>query len=327
MLQVPIKRIDELDALRGIATFLVVIYHYTFRFQEYFQYTFITDKFNFKYGHYGVELFFVISGFVIFMSIEHTNDPLNFLYKRFLRLYPTFLMAMIFSYLFIAAFGPAVLKVSIFEFLVNFTMAPSFFNIKAVDGVYWTLKVETAFYLAVAFAIFIKKKESYKFFGYIFLLVGLLSFIIIKPNLYFYYGSLFLAGINFYKIWKNDSDYQNHFQIIVCLIFSLFYPTFELFVVTGIIVAIFYLTIFNKFSFINLYPLLFLGQISYSLYLIHQYFGYIIQLKLIHIGVENFLILLIVPFLLSVGLASALTFFVENPILKNINIKSTKTIY
>ncbi|MFD2516579.1 acyltransferase family protein [Salinimicrobium flavum] len=317
----PKKRIDELDSLRGIAAIIVVLYHYTFRFEELFNFKFITKYFNVPYGHYGVELFFAISGFVIFMSIEKINNPFKFLYKRFVRLYPTFWVGMILSFICISLFGPELLKVNISEFLINFTMIPSFFNIDSVDGVYWTLKVEMFFYLVIFLVLLLKKKESYKLFGYIYILMGTISFIVLKPTYYYFYGSLFLIGINFYKIWKGTSDWQNHLQIFICLGLTLFYPKLEFFAVTTLIVFIFYLMVFGKLKFLKISILLFLGKISYSLYLIHQYLGYTIQLKLIYAGIENFIVLLIIPLLISILIASLITFYIEKPIISFLSKK------
>ena len=315
----PKRRIDELDSLRGVAALVVVLYHYTFRFEELFGIEFITDYFNLPHGHYGVELFFVISGFVIFMSIEKTNNPFKFFYKRFVRLYPTFWIAMIFSFICISLFGPELLKVSVSDFLVNFTMIPSFFNVDSVDGVYWTLKVEMFFYLVVFLVLVLKKKESYKLLGYLYIVLGIISFIILRPTFYYFYGSLFLIGINYYKIWKGNSNWQNHLQIFICLVLTLFYSSLEFFIVTSILVSVFYLMVFEKLKFLKISFLLFLGKISYSLYLIHQYLGYTIQLKLIDTGIENFLILLIIPLLISILIASLITFYIEKPIITFLN--------
>jgi peptidoglycan/LPS O-acetylase OafA/YrhL len=46
--------------------------------------------FVFPYGKFGVELFFMISGFVIFMTLERTSNVYNFIVSRIARLYPAF---------------------------------------------------------------------------------------------------------------------------------------------------------------------------------------------------------------------------------------------
>ena len=65
-------RLVELDALRGIAAMAVVAYHYTTHYAN--QIGHLTRlRFGFPAGNYGVHLFFLISGFVIFMTLERTR--------------------------------------------------------------------------------------------------------------------------------------------------------------------------------------------------------------------------------------------------------------
>ena len=68
------SRLAELDTLRGIAAIMVLLLHFGI----------------FKYGGAGVDLFFIISGFVIFMSIERSRNLKAFWRSRFVRLYPSY---------------------------------------------------------------------------------------------------------------------------------------------------------------------------------------------------------------------------------------------
>jgi len=47
----------------------------------------------YKFGFFGVQLFFMISGFVILMSLEKTEGFFHFIYKRWIRLFPALLIA------------------------------------------------------------------------------------------------------------------------------------------------------------------------------------------------------------------------------------------
>lgn len=60
-----IKRYQEIDALRGIAIFLVLLFHYTSRYDQIYGHT--DMLFSFPYGVQAVQLFFMISGFVIYI--------------------------------------------------------------------------------------------------------------------------------------------------------------------------------------------------------------------------------------------------------------------
>ena len=88
------SRLVEVDALRGLAALAVVLFHYTTRFTELFAPN-PPPTFSFPDGHYGVNLFFIISGFVIFMTLEKTSRPMDFVVSRFSRLFPAYWVAII----------------------------------------------------------------------------------------------------------------------------------------------------------------------------------------------------------------------------------------
>ncbi len=75
-------RFEELDALRGVAALFVVFFHYTLSRPQ--------ADLGFKLGSTGVDLFFIISGFVILLSLEHVEKPGQFIINRICRLYPTY---------------------------------------------------------------------------------------------------------------------------------------------------------------------------------------------------------------------------------------------
>ncbi|MCM2335320.1 MAG: acyltransferase family protein, partial [Pseudomonas sp.] len=86
-------RVVELDALRGLAALAVVAFHYTTHYQAQVGHA-QPLGFGFPFGNYGVHLFFLISGFVIFMTLERTRSPLDFVVSRFSRLFPAYWAAM-----------------------------------------------------------------------------------------------------------------------------------------------------------------------------------------------------------------------------------------
>jgi peptidoglycan/LPS O-acetylase OafA/YrhL len=151
----PRKRLHVLDGLRLIAALMVVAFHYM-GYDHWYRSpwgastskVFPTAHSVAAYGWLGVELFFLISGFVICLS-TWDRTPRQFAVSRFMRLYP--------AYWFAVALTSAVLvlrpggwdgKPS--EILANFTMFQEPMGMGDVDGVYWSLWAELRFYLLFA---------------------------------------------------------------------------------------------------------------------------------------------------------------------------------
>lgn len=85
-------RIEYLDGLRGIAIIAVVMFHGYVAFPDTLPFG---DRFAvipLRLGWQGVQLFFLISGFVILMSLEACNDVASFVARRWLRLFPAMLI-------------------------------------------------------------------------------------------------------------------------------------------------------------------------------------------------------------------------------------------
>ncbi len=152
------SRLVEIDALRGLAALAVVLFHYTSRFHELFEVSSL-PTFSFPYGHYGVNLFFIISGFVIFMTLEKTSRPMDFVVSRFSRLFPAYWVAIILTFSITHALGLPGKLVDLGAALGNLFMIQGIFHIPHVDGVYWTLEVELLFYCGMFFLYRIQRLD------------------------------------------------------------------------------------------------------------------------------------------------------------------------
>lgn len=139
------RRLLELDGLRGIAAVMVVIYHYFIRYDEIYGHTFKAFP-VIEFGKYGVNLFFMISGFVIFWTISKTAKPSGFIWSRFSRLYPVYWAALLITFAVISLCGLPGREISNVDFIYNFLMFHQYFDVKHLDGVYWTLTLELSFY-------------------------------------------------------------------------------------------------------------------------------------------------------------------------------------
>src|SRR6185436_1577322 len=85
------ERLVQIDGLRAIAALSVVAFHYTTRFDELYMHTAPTGlHLSHDAGLMGVQLFFAISGFVIFMTVDRVKRPMDFVAWRFSRLFPAY---------------------------------------------------------------------------------------------------------------------------------------------------------------------------------------------------------------------------------------------
>lgn len=150
------SRLYAIDGIRLVAALMVAVHHYagTNRMNhEGNRYwgrpvsEIMPTVFRFaSYGWIGVEIFFVISGFVICMSCWG-RSPRQFFVSRVIRLYPAYWFAILFTTGVLIALPGVWDRLRPREILLNFTMLQSGSGVANVDGVYWTLWSELRFYL------------------------------------------------------------------------------------------------------------------------------------------------------------------------------------
>lgn len=334
------SRIKELDALRGIAALGVVLFHYTLGRAE--------TQYSFKLGITGVDLFFMISGFVIFMSIQKITSSIEFLINRFTRLYPTYwtcvtITALLQVLIYLCSSSNQT-SISLLKYLANLTMFQHYFKINDIDGSYWTMIIELQFYLLIAFLLSLKvTKHIVPFFLLLMLMIGTYSILLEQqfPNLnasltyafrLFAHFPLFFAGILAYNIREQkDKLYMNYLFIGLCFVIqsslynnsskaSSFISQKEYIAMLGIYFTIFILFINHKLQFIATKATLFLGKISFALYLIHQYIGTVVIIPLItSYIIHSFWIVAFIALLISLCLATFITYTIEIPVGQKMN--------
>jgi peptidoglycan/LPS O-acetylase OafA/YrhL len=151
-------RIRYLDGLRGVAILSVVLWHYTnWGYLRFFPYGAMFSAIPvLDHGWVGVNIFFLISGYVILMTLERCTSYAEFMARRWLRLFPAMLIASLCIFTFsrlLGAYTPhgqpdAVNLLPGLTFLI-----PTFWQtvlqrpVDELDGVFWTLYVEMGFYL------------------------------------------------------------------------------------------------------------------------------------------------------------------------------------
>ena len=315
----------SLDGLRGIAALSVVIYHYFFRIDEI--YNTGSNVMDWTYfGHFGVHLFFMISGFVIFMSISKETKPINFIISRFSRLYPAYFFAVIITFTVVYIFGLQGREVKIFDALLNLLMFQEFLGIPHVDGVYWTLTVEITFYFWCLVLILFKKIDllTFALFSFLFLFF---TAEILPENIYkiigklFFinYVSFFLLGVVTYKLKSECLRYRNVLQILLIFTMLFINSENENFIVYCFIYILFLLGVYDVLKFLKFKIFIFMGEISYSLYLVHQNIGYVIITKMMNADISK-LAAALVAFIVSLFLAKLMYTYIELKLSKYIKL-------
>jgi peptidoglycan/LPS O-acetylase OafA/YrhL len=328
-----IKRYEELDALRGITALMVVFFHFTMG----------KDAYNtiFKLGTTGVDLFFIISGFVIFMSLQKITNSREFIINRVSRLYPTYWAVVIFTSVLLTVNalikGNFDIKERLINSVGNLTMFQFYLRIPNLDGPYWTMIVEMIFYIAILFLY------QYKLLKHLNMISITLCLIMVVLTHYFYditlvkilvkgipllpFIPLFFAGIVFYKIYTTEAkQYANYSLVFMCFLSALAlfpyagqscnfitYPEY-----CGMLILFFTLFILfvnHKLAFIVNKTTLFLGRISFALYLIHQCLSlsFIMPFLTQTLNMNFWVAVVFINLPIIIGLATFITYKIEIP--------------
>jgi peptidoglycan/LPS O-acetylase OafA/YrhL len=141
-------RIEALDVLRLLAALCVVLFHYAFRGAAADDMTRVSLPALWpiaKYGYLGVDLFFVISGFVIAWSAEG-RSWFKFSVARFARVYPAFVVCMTATFLVTLLWGRPRFETSISQWEANLLVFSPAVGVPFMDGAYWSIAYELVFY-------------------------------------------------------------------------------------------------------------------------------------------------------------------------------------
>lgn len=296
-----VGRILELDALRGLAAVAVVLFHYTTRYQQLFGHQESLAA-SLPWGHYGVDLFFMLSGFVILMTLERTAESWKFAWGRFSRLYPTYWAAAALTFVIVSICGLPGQEVSAGEALVNLTMVQALLGTPHIDGAYWSLQAELIFYgnmlvlyrlgafqrpavtvvCWLALACGVHLSQSYAVTAWP-LGAALLSKLATIGSLKFI--PLFGIGVLLYAMQRaeNSSSHRdgkflklNRMGLLGCLLAIGCWEGVAALVIDTLLATLLWVAINRRLTMLASRPLVWLGAISYSLYLTHQNIGYVL---------------------------------------------------
>jgi len=329
----PVPRLQELDALRGMAALMVVLFHFTmYRPQA---------ALGFKLGVTGVDLFFIISGFVIFMSLMRVRKSMDFIINRVSRLYPTYWACVTFTFLlqltvlFLNKHQSVAADLSL-RYLGNMTMFQFYLGIEDLDGPYWTMIIEMLFYIGILVLFRKHLLRHLTSIGIGIIVLTWLGIVFFEGQYWFdfiykwipllKYMPVFLAGTVCYKIYTQKGQLAHHYAVILfCLIAQVgffghggnvgaYITRTEYTVMLMVYFGLFVLFVNRKLQFVVSKPTLFLGKISFALYLMHQYVSLEIIIpyltRKLHL---HFWIAAAVALVCVISLAAIVTYCIEIP--------------
>lgn len=309
-----------MQALRGLAAVAVMFFHY--RWMLSLQTPGLGDQ-MFMFGALGVDLFFIISGFVITLSVNNSNQGIVasklFIKKRAVRLLPAYYVLLLITFLLSGAMSifhyPEKVQnlISAVTFSpLDATHAPFYLNDSGMYGIRWTLNYEIYFYLIMAVSLLFKKHwvALYSFF---------VCILIVLPFLAGATPTLDVQGYDFNSAYLNLITNPIIWQFLAGVTLGLLYPYlknipavialpllllaigatiwgigYQGYYRHGINSAGAFLTLLVLAVVIcdrylaNYIPqfLVYLGKISYSLYLIHTVLNAVLSKRLDKLGMS-----------------------------------------
>lgn len=336
----PAGRLVAMDGLRFGAAAAVLLYHFTATstVSSYWG-TNPTHAFPLlnevtRYGWLGVELFFMISGFVILLSADGRGIA-GFVASRVGRLFPAY-WACVALTVGLQQVWSGGRHTTLTETLVNLTMVQDLFDVTGVQVVFWTLLVELKFYLLVLVVLALGPLTRNRVLAFATLWPlagwaaqefgarGLADLLV--PN----YAPYFAVGMLLFLVYRDGFDLISSVLLVggiaLCVMRVLeaagrasdlqgvpVSPTITVMLMLGSVVAVWATTLRGR----TVPPrrvaavLGTVGALTYPVYLVHTQFGYAVIDVLSHETTRT--VALVAAGALSLGLAVAIHYGVERP--------------
>ncbi|HHI1741200.1 TPA: acyltransferase family protein [Klebsiella pneumoniae] len=290
------KSVNGIQYLRAYAAILVVLNHFCNNIY------FLSEKLMLdKIGGFGVDIFFIISGFIMAYTLSDFNNTSNksaaisFIKRRILRIYPIYLIILV--PIVLMYFLKVYLKVtdfSLYSLIGSILLIPDFTSNPHYHMLLqpaWTLVYEMFFYLTLSLTILFSKNKASSIINYsviLFVAIALVHLFNLQGNrlgwvnMHYMIGDPifldFILGFVLYSIHKSSLSINiptwtmlpllATLTVIAMYLASLGLPRIICFGLTSfVIVSIFTLNEPMKKS--KNKKLLFLGAASYAIYLTH----------------------------------------------------------
>lgn len=269
-----------IHGLRGMSAILVILAHI---YEMSYKGGFFPFRGHTILGVVAVDIFFMISGYLIIQSLLRLKDVGRFIKNRIIRIYPVFFLLNVTVFVFGPLIGYKWLhEISFSQFVLDFISTsiflPGMFPLPIAQDNAWSLSYEFAFYIIAATMFFVITSERIHSKTARATLMGLVVSIALyvlcaRPLTIF-----FLIGVAIYFLDRHGWRIPNHkgfiFVGLVCVV--LMFLTYESSLyVSAIFGAVFFMTIVSEQGILSTLlrtPLFqYFGTISYSFYLCHPF--------------------------------------------------------
>ncbi|MEX1002001.1 MAG: acyltransferase [Crocinitomicaceae bacterium] len=268
----PKRHLRQIESLRALAALSVVIFHFS---AYYFYLWEDSTQQILTYGAQGVEVFYLISGFIIPYSLYHSSYRIKsyfkYMGKRLIRLLPpyfaTIVLIQIVGWMLQRFIWGGVHQMDMNQIFVNlFFLADLFPQYDWINPIFATLEVELQFYLIIGllFPLMVKEKWFFTTICLVLLVGGILTR---DMDTVLINSPYFIGGMSLFFLKTKGFKIEYFIPLVAALIFLFQFFQYEdiaALVLGGLL--IFFLP--AHFKFLN-----FTGRISYSLYLIHGLAG------------------------------------------------------
>lgn len=223
-----------------------------------------------EFGAQGVELFYIISGFVIYYSLSNASFGFRqypkYLLKRISRIFPPFWGVILLTCTVPFMWGWSF-PYKLNELLQNATLTVDLFKqYQWMNLIFVTLKVEFLFYLVIGLLAVLMKKNTW--------IYAVIAFGSLIGTYYHHFTfdlvhniPFFLIGIACCQIYKSKDLILNYCLIASCMFFLYWiFPLEDVFISLIGIVFLLWIPIKNRW-------MEYVGQFSYSIYLTHGFSG------------------------------------------------------
>ncbi|MFD1466667.1 acyltransferase family protein [Hymenobacter caeli] len=325
----PKKFVEGLGFLRGVAALSVCLYHFTGGALPKLRDPSI-ERF-FTNGWLGVDIFFVISGFIIPYSLVGKNYSIfgffGYIKKRIIRINPPAYVGLglvlaqwYFIDYFIAHNNKYTAGLSLPQLINNITFTIPFTHYKWIVAIFWTLAIEFQFYIFIGL-LFNKIFENFNPFVFllIFLSAAALQYLpFTSRENFFHYSSLFALG-GLALCYHRGLIGIKSYAVLLAIFFIIAWVQLLPYIAIIGLVTVMFISFFKVKNRVAD----FFGKISYSFYLIHFLVGSTCEFFLIRIfspdPLINKIIMLLISLIISTGCAYVFYNLVEKQFMKLAN--------